>query len=105
MTGLNRLLITSLVDNRLDWNRALSKESGLSLHIQINDQEILFDTGLSDLYSQNARQSNLDNGRVHPAVLSHTISITPGVSITFSGSTITPRSTFDRGVRAIMCSG
>ncbi len=64
------MIINILVDNR-----SLSKdfrcEHGLSLHIETNKHNILFDTGASDLFKENALKMDVDLSKVDVAVISH----------------------------------
>jgi len=50
---------------------ALGAEHGLSLLIETNKHRILFDTGKSTLFAENAEKMGLDLGTVDIAVLSH----------------------------------
>jgi 7,8-dihydropterin-6-yl-methyl-4-(beta-D-ribofuranosyl)aminobenzene 5'-phosphate synthase len=64
--------ITTLVENDvLDGCDGLTPEFGLSLHIEIDETKILFDTGASDVFSVNAAALGIDLAAVGAAVLSH----------------------------------
>lgn len=58
-------------NNRLVGRQDLSPEFGLSLHIDTGDQRILFDTGTSGVFVENAETMGIDIGAVDFAVLSH----------------------------------
>ncbi len=62
--------ITALVENTCA-NPKLGAEHGLSLYIELPHQTILFDAGETDLFAKNAKELNLDLGKVDLAVLSH----------------------------------
>ena len=66
---MNDRLIT-LVDNCV-YGRALRAEHGLSIYIEKDDHRILFDTGASDLFIQNARLLHVDLRQVDCLILSH----------------------------------
>jgi 7,8-dihydropterin-6-yl-methyl-4-(beta-D-ribofuranosyl)aminobenzene 5'-phosphate synthase len=64
--------ITTLIENtRSDHKDGLNAEHGLSLHISFHQKTILFDTGASDSFSQNAERLEIDLSTVNAAVLSH----------------------------------
>lgn len=46
-------------------------EHGLSLYIETNHHKILFDTGSSDAFSENAKKLDIDLSKVDLAILSH----------------------------------
>lgn len=46
-------------------------EHGLSLYIETKNHKILFDTGASDLFAQNAQKMNVDLTKVDLVVISH----------------------------------
>ena len=61
--------ITALVENTSSC--ALPVEHGLSLYIEANGRKLLFDTGQSGLFADNAEALGVDLGEVEFAVLSH----------------------------------
>jgi 7,8-dihydropterin-6-yl-methyl-4-(beta-D-ribofuranosyl)aminobenzene 5'-phosphate synthase len=62
--------IQSLVENTTE-NPLLGEEHGLSLFIEANGKKILFDTGASSLFSENAEKLGVDLKKVDFAVISH----------------------------------
>ena len=64
--------VTVLVENNaLEGRKDLSAEHGLSLHIEHNGKQILFDTGVSDAFSRNAQKLGVDVRAVDMVVISH----------------------------------
>ena len=64
--------ITTLIENRPHENNPdLKAEWGLSLHIEFNGRNILFDTGSSGSFAENAERLSIDVSAVDIAVLSH----------------------------------
>jgi 7,8-dihydropterin-6-yl-methyl-4-(beta-D-ribofuranosyl)aminobenzene 5'-phosphate synthase len=64
--------ITTLVENdRLEGREDLTAEFGLSLHVQVGEHQILFDTGTSGVFADNAEALGVDLTAVDLAVLSH----------------------------------
>jgi 7,8-dihydropterin-6-yl-methyl-4-(beta-D-ribofuranosyl)aminobenzene 5'-phosphate synthase len=64
------MIIKALVENS-SGNPSLGAEHGLSLFIEANGKKILFDTGASSLFSENAQKLGVDLQSVDFAVLSH----------------------------------
>ncbi len=63
--------IITLVDNRTQ-SDSLQTEHGLSLYIETDsNQKILYDTGQSDLFMQNAERLNIDLRAIDMVVISH----------------------------------
>ena len=62
--------IVTLVENCV-YGRKLQGEHGLSLYIETPSAKILFDTGQSDLFLQNARYLHVDLKEVDMLILSH----------------------------------
>jgi 7,8-dihydropterin-6-yl-methyl-4-(beta-D-ribofuranosyl)aminobenzene 5'-phosphate synthase len=62
--------ITALVENT-SCKETIKAEHGLSLFIEAKEKTILFDTGASDMFAQNAEKLNIDLAKVDLAVLSH----------------------------------
>ena len=64
--------ITTLIENSKEASETkLHNEHGLSFHISFQGNNILFDTGASDLFSKNADVMGIDLSIVHSAVISH----------------------------------
>jgi len=64
--------ITTLIENRAsNTEPGLASEWGLSLHIAFNNQSILFDTGASGSFADNAKLLSVNLNSVEVAVLSH----------------------------------
>ncbi len=64
--------ITALIENtHVSACPGLSVEPGLSLWITLRDHHILFDSGVSGAFIQNAAQLNIDVSQADLAVLSH----------------------------------
>ncbi len=64
--------VTTLIENRpskTDWR--LAAEWGLSLHIEFNGHNILFDTGASGSFAKNSEHLSVSIASVDTAVLSH----------------------------------
>ncbi|QGU95644.1 MBL fold metallo-hydrolase [Clostridium bovifaecis] len=63
--------ITTLIENTLGENIALTKEHGLSIFIETPEGSILFDTGQSGNFISNAEKLNIDLNKIDYIVLSH----------------------------------
>jgi len=63
--------ISVLVDNNTLTDAHFYGEPGLSLWIEADGKNILFDTGYSDLYIENAKKLNIDLSKTDFIVLSH----------------------------------
>jgi len=64
--------ITALIENDVIEDRDdLKAEFGLSIHVQTGDRQILFDTGSSGVFADNAEVLGIDLAKVDAAVLSH----------------------------------
>jgi len=64
--------ITTLIENDpLEGRGDLTAEFGLSLHVETGDQRILFDTGTTGVFAQNAKTLGIDLPAVDVAVISH----------------------------------
>ena len=64
------MIITTLVDNS-SHNEDLLKEHGLSVYIEHNGTNILFDTGLTNKFSMNAAKLDINLRDVDIAIISH----------------------------------
>lgn len=63
--------ITTLVENNVKDHLPLKSEHGLSFLIETEETDILFDTGQTDLFMQNAKKLNKDLSNVNTIILSH----------------------------------
>ena len=64
--------ITTLIENdRLEGRDDLTSEFGLSLHLATDTHRVLFDTGLTGAFADNAARLGIDLSAVDVAVLSH----------------------------------
>ena len=64
--------IVTLVENtRAEGREDLTPEHGLSLYVERDDQRILFDTGATQAFRQNAERLDVDIAGVDAAVISH----------------------------------
>ena len=63
--------ITTLIENRAGEHHGLQHEHGLSFFIEKDGSSILFDTGQSEKFIQNAKQLRLDLRSLNQVVLSH----------------------------------
>lgn len=64
------MVITSLAENTSACE-TIGSEHGLSLYLEANRRKILFDTGASGLFAENAEKLGVDLSSVELAVLSH----------------------------------
>lgn len=62
--------ITTLIENN-NSNEKLKSEHGLSLYIETDENKILFDTGKTDLFIQNAHELNINLQEIDIVVISH----------------------------------
>lgn len=62
--------VTTLVEN-LTYQTGLVAEHGLSLHMQTENKQLLFDTGQTDLFIRNAEVLGIDLAQVDALILSH----------------------------------
>ena len=67
---LKNLTVTTLVDNGL-YDKRLLSEFGYSLLIDFGKEKIMFDTGYSNLFLQNAKKLAIDLNRVDTVLISH----------------------------------
>ena len=65
------LKITTLIENTPGENKALASEHGLSFFIEKDGFRVLFDTGQSGAFLENARQLDIDLGRLDAVAISH----------------------------------
>jgi len=64
------MIIKTLADNH-SFSKDFRCEHGLSLYIETSKHNILFDTGASDLFIENALKMDVDLSKVDVAVISH----------------------------------
>ena len=64
------MIIKVLAENTSSMD-SLGCEHGLSLYIKTNKHKLLFDTGASDLFAQNAEKMKIDLSKADTAVISH----------------------------------
>jgi 7,8-dihydropterin-6-yl-methyl-4-(beta-D-ribofuranosyl)aminobenzene 5'-phosphate synthase len=62
--------IITLIENLVE-SQELVAEHGLSLYFDTGDRKILFDTGQSGLFMQNAQKLGIDIGEIDTVILSH----------------------------------
>jgi 7,8-dihydropterin-6-yl-methyl-4-(beta-D-ribofuranosyl)aminobenzene 5'-phosphate synthase len=65
------LKITTLIENTPGENKALASEHGLSFFIEKDGFRVLFDTGQSGAFLENARHLDIDLGRLDAVAISH----------------------------------
>ncbi len=63
--------ITTLIENSLGEHLALKNEHGISFVVETDSSTILFDTGQSGKFIENAEKLNIDLSKVEHVVLSH----------------------------------
>ncbi|OGI19399.1 MAG: MBL fold metallo-hydrolase [Candidatus Melainabacteria bacterium RIFOXYA2_FULL_32_9] len=63
--------LTVLVDNNTSTGKCYFGEPGLSFYIEIDNKKILFDTGYSDIFIQNAFKMNINLRNLDYLVFSH----------------------------------
>jgi len=69
---LQTIRITTLIENsRLEDRPDLVAEHGVSLHVQFDDTSLIFDTGASGAFADNAVRLGVDLGEVHLGAISH----------------------------------
>ena len=67
---LNNMRIVTLIEN-LVYKQGLTAEHGLSFYIETENRKILFDTGQSALFMQNAKTMDIDIREIDIVVVSH----------------------------------
>ena len=63
--------ITTLIENKLGSHEDLYIEHGISLYIEADGKKILFDTGASGNFIDNAKSLNVDLKKIDYVILSH----------------------------------
>lgn len=66
-----KLQITTLIENNLDDRKELINEHGLSLFIEVDGLNILFDTGQTGDFIKNAKRLNKDLNSLDYMIISH----------------------------------
>ncbi|MDD3659972.1 MAG: MBL fold metallo-hydrolase [Lachnospiraceae bacterium] len=66
-----KVRITTLIENNPDTDHELSNEHGLSLYIEVEDKKILFDTGQTGLFVENAKKLGKNLSDLDHIVISH----------------------------------
>ena len=64
------MIIKTLVENT-STSEELGNEHGLSLYIETRQHKLLFDTGASELFTENARKMQVDLSKIDIVVISH----------------------------------
>jgi len=67
---IEKITVNTLVDNGL-YDKRLKSEFGYSLLIEYGKEKILFDTGYSNLFLQNAKKMAIDLNTINSVVVSH----------------------------------
>ena len=67
---MEKLIVSTLVDNGL-YDKRLTPEYGFSLFIEYENINILFDTGYSNLFLQNAKKMAIDLNLANTVVITH----------------------------------
>ena len=65
------LKITTLIENELNRDENLNAEHGISLYVEVDGKKILFDTGQSGNFIENAEKLNIDLNDLDYVVISH----------------------------------
>lgn len=63
--------ITTLIENNQDDNCLLYNEHGLSLYIEADGKKIIFDTGQTGIFIENAKKLNIDLKGLDYVIISH----------------------------------
>jgi len=65
------VIITTLIENKLEGNLNLWAEHGLSIHIEIDGINVLFDTGQTGKFLENSKILNVDLKKTDYVFMSH----------------------------------
>jgi len=65
------LRITTLIENKPDDKNELISEHGLSLYIEVDNYNILFDTGQTGDFIHNSKKLNIDLNKLDYLIISH----------------------------------
>lgn len=63
--------ITTLIENKKGEHLGLQNEHGLSFFVEIDNKKILFDSGQSDNFLNNARKLDINLSQIDSVILSH----------------------------------
>ena len=63
--------ITTLVENMPDKEKKLASEHGFSVLVEVNGKNLLFDTGQTGVFTENAALLGSDLTKIDAVVLSH----------------------------------
>ncbi|WP_456324547.1 MBL fold metallo-hydrolase [Desulfonauticus submarinus] len=104
--GCPQIKITFLIENK-SLNSSLLAEHGLSLWVEIGKEKILFDTGSSNKFIQNAKQLGVDLSETKWIILSHghydhtgglaeALKLAPKAKIVLHPNSIVPRYSIEK---------
>lgn len=68
---MNKISITTIIENHSDVDNKYISEHGLSLLIKTKEMNILFDTGQTNNFLENMKAMNIDYNSINKVILSH----------------------------------